>query len=104
MKSLFNSQGQHIANVVNGRLYKPTGQNIGVYRDGQRFFVDLKGYYMGEIVRGNRLMHRNHHPQERVCFGSQGLAGSVGNYGNPGNQGSIGSVGGYKDVDSGKLS
>ena len=29
MKYLFNSQGQHIANVIGDQLYAPTGANIG---------------------------------------------------------------------------
>ncbi len=29
MKYLFDIQGRHIANLVNGQLHAPTGENIG---------------------------------------------------------------------------
>ena len=31
MEFLFNSKGKHIANLVNGQLHAPSGQNIGHY-------------------------------------------------------------------------
>jgi len=103
MKYLFDSSGKHIANEVNGQLHVPTGQNIGHYLKDYNFFIDMNGYYLGEIVLTNRLMHNLNNAHQNTCFGNYGNYGNVGNYGNPGNYGSIGGVVGYKDVDKNKL-
>ncbi|WP_121663474.1 hypothetical protein [Metabacillus litoralis] len=98
MKFLFNSKGQHIANLVNNHLHSPSGQNIGHYRETEKIFIDMRGKYLGEIINDNRLMYNNNSSYKNVNFGSYGNYGNVGNYGNPGNYGSIGSISGYKDV------
>ena len=48
MKRLFNSRGEHTANESGGRLYAPSGPNIGRYIDGAEIFVDLSGRYLGD--------------------------------------------------------
>jgi hypothetical protein len=103
MKFLFDSHGHHIANEVNGQLHAPTGHNIGHYLPNQGFFIDMNGYYLGEIVAQNRLLYRLNNGFQNVCYGNYGNYGNVGNYGNPGNYGSIGTIAGYKDIDIGKL-
>lgn len=103
MNFLFNSSGKHIANEVNGQLHSPSGKNIGHFLSSHNFFIDMKGYYLGEIVLENRFMHQKNNGYESTNFGNYGNYGNVGNYGNPGNYGSIGSVPGYKDVDPEKL-
>jgi hypothetical protein len=50
MKYLFNSKGQHIANLVGDQLHDPSGKNIGHYLSDQGFFIDISGRYMGELV------------------------------------------------------
>ncbi|MBB4398487.1 hypothetical protein [Bradyrhizobium sp. ERR14] len=62
MQYLFNSRGQHIANLVNGQLHAPTGQNIGHYLEGQAIFIDMRGRYLGEIIFENRLLSRRNSP------------------------------------------
>ena len=103
MKYLFDSKGRHIANEVNGQLHSPRGKNIGHYLSSVGFFIDMRGYYLGEILFENRLLHRLNNGYGNTCFGSYGNYGNIGNYGNPGNYGSIGYVSGYKDVDMEKL-
>ena len=93
MERLYNSRGEHIANVVGDRL-SPSGQNIG--RNVGSYFVDISGSYLGEVVQGNRLMGKT--GRGLVNHGNAGNSGNVGNYGNPGNVGSVG-IGGYEDVD-----
>jgi hypothetical protein len=99
MKFLFNSDGQHIANEVNGQLHAPSGQNIGHFLPQQEVFIDMRGRYLGEIVQGDRLLRKCHSPYQSTNFGNYGNYGNVGNYGNPGNHGSIGIPGGYENVD-----
>lgn len=53
------------------------------------FFIDMNGYYLGEIVLENRLMYRLNNGYQNTSFGNYGNYGNVGNYGNPGNHGSI---------------
>jgi hypothetical protein len=103
MKFLFDSRGSHIANEVNWQLHAPTGQNIGHYLATQKFYIDMDGYYLGEIVFENRLLYRLNNPYKSVCFGRFGNYGNVGNYGNPGNYGSIGTIAGFSDLDKAKL-
>jgi hypothetical protein len=98
MEYLFNSRGRHIANLVNGQLHAPTGQNIGHYSEDQGVFIDMSGHYLGEIVHGNRLMYNRTSSHRAINYGRYGNYGNAGNYGNPGNCGSIGIVGGYEDV------
>ena len=103
MKFLFDSKGKHIANEVNGQLHAPTGQNIGHFLPNYGFFIDMRGYYLGEIILENRLMKKRNNGYGSTCFGSYGNYGNIGNYGNPGNYGSIGNVSGYEDLDKDKL-
>lgn len=101
MEYLFNSRGQHIANLVSGQLHARTGQNIGHYLKNEKIFIDMHGRYLGEIVHKNRLMCRKNSPYKSVNYGNYGNYGNVGNYGNPGNYGSIGSVAGFEDIPKG---
>ncbi len=103
MKFLFNSKGQHIANEVNGQLHAPSGKNIGHFLESHGFFIDMNGFYLGEIKLENRLLHKVGNGYEGVSFGVYGNYGNIGNYGNPGNYGFIGTIGGYRDVDKEKL-
>jgi len=104
LQYLFDSQGQHIANFVNGQLHAPTGQNIGHFLEAQSIFIDMHGGYLGEIVHENRLLRRRNSSHQSVNYGNYGNYGNVGNCGNPGNYGSIGLPGGFEDVDEGQIS
>ena len=100
MNYLFNSGGQHVANLVNGQLHAPTGQNVGHYLIDKKIFISMSGRYMGEIVNDNRLLYRVNSPYKSINFGSYGNYGNVGNYGNPGNHGNIGTLGGFREIDA----
>ncbi len=100
MKYLFNTKGQHIANFVNGRLYAPTGQNIGHFLEREAIFIDMDGSYLGEIVLENRLLQSTSSANKSANYGSRGNFGDAGNYGNPGNYGSIGIIGGFDEVSA----
>ena len=103
MKFLFDSNGKHIANEVNQQLHATTGQNIGHYLSNYNFFIDMQGYYLGEIVFENRLIRNKNNGYRNTCFGNYGNCGNPGNFGNPGNIGSIGIISGYEDIDNNKL-
>ncbi len=103
MQFLFNSQGRHIANFVNGQLHAPSGANIGHYMASEAIFIDMHGRYLGEIVAENRLLRRSNAPYQSVNFGNYGNFGNVGNFGNPGNMGSIGRLPGFEDIPEDKL-
>jgi hypothetical protein len=95
MEFLFNSRGQHIANLVNGQLHSPKGRNIGHYISSYKIFIDMRGHYLGEIVQQNRLVYYRNSPHRNTNYGVYGNHGNVGNYGNPGNHGSISMFAGY---------
>lgn len=103
MQFLFDSHGKHIANEVNGQLHSTSGKNIGHFLPDYNFFIDMRGYYLGEILHKNRLMKNMNNGYQNTSFGSYGNYGNVGNYGNPGNYGSIGIVAGYMDIEKDKL-
>lgn len=103
MQYLFNSQGEHIANFVNGRLHSPSGSNIGHYLAKERIFVDLQGRYLGEIVRSDRLLYHVSSPYRQKTFSELGTHSSAGNFGNPGTKSNIGSITGYEDVPESRL-
>jgi hypothetical protein len=100
MTYLFDSRGQHIANLVRNQLHAPTGENVGHYLESQKIFIDMHGRYLGEIVSKDRLMYNQHSPYRSTNYGSHGNYGNVGNYGNPGNRGAIGTMSGFADVDA----
>ncbi len=100
MKYLFNSRGEHIANLIGDQLHAPSGRNIGHRIEAQGIFIDMQGRYLGEIVQNNRLMYNHSSGYQSTNFGSYGDYGNAGNYGNPGNVGDIGSIAGYRDVET----
>lgn len=99
MEYLFNSNGKHIANFVNGQLHSTRGENIGHYLEQYEIFIDMNGRYLGEIVYKDRLMYNQSSQHEYLNYGNYGDYGNVGDYGDPGNYGSIGIVPGYIDID-----
>jgi hypothetical protein len=81
MEYLFNSRGQHIANLVNNQLHAPTGKNIGHFLEKQNIFIDMQGHYLGEIIYDDRLVYNRSSPHKNTNFGVYGNYGNVGNYG-----------------------
>ena len=53
---LYNSDGQHIANLDSSQLYSVSGRHVGAYIDDAGIFIDLHGRYLGEIVQNDRLL------------------------------------------------
>jgi hypothetical protein len=103
MQYLFNSEGEHIANFVNGYLHAPSGQHIGNYLDKEKIFVDRDGRYLGEIVQTDRLMYRISSSYRSKNFGDQGTRSNVGSYGNPGSRTNIGRITGFDDIPPSRL-
>ncbi|TCM68068.1 hypothetical protein EC844_10650 [Acinetobacter calcoaceticus] len=104
MQFLFNSKGQHVANLVNHQLHSPDGHNIGHLSVQEGVFIDLNGRYLGEIVLNNRLLYNSISPFKTSSFAVKGNYGNAGSFGNPGSFGSIGMLGGYQDIEAGWLS
>lgn len=103
MKFLFDSLGNHIANMVGDQLHSPRGVNIGHYLSNYEIFIDMRGRYLGELPLEDRLMQRVNSPYKLTNFGSFGNFGNVGNFGNPGRYGRIGMIGGFVDIPKEKL-
>lgn len=99
MKFLFDSQGHHIANEVNGQLYAPNGPNIGHKLAEDSVFIDMKGKYLGEIVQTDRLLYNSQSPYRTMNYGCMGNFGSIGSFGSPGAIGAISLPSGFSDVD-----
>ena len=56
MIDLHDSHGRHIANFVSGQLHDVQGRNIGHYLENEGIFINMQGYYLGEIVDKRRLL------------------------------------------------
>jgi hypothetical protein len=103
MRRFFNMRGEHIANESGGRLYAPSGSNIGRFIDGANIYVDISGRYLGEVLHDNRLVSNRTSGYRSTNYSNAGSTGSIGSAGNPGNIGSIGSIGGFEDIDPARL-
>ena len=57
MIDLHDSHGRHIANFVSGQLHDVQGRNIGHYLENEGIFINMQGYYLGEIVDKRRLLY-----------------------------------------------
>ena len=99
MKYLFDSKGNHIANIVNDQLHAPTGENIGHYLKDYGIFIDMEGQYLGEIIYSIRLVYNTSSPYCNTNFCIYGDHGNVGNYGNAGNCGVISLPTNHKDIE-----
>lgn len=98
MKFLFDSGGRHVANLVNGQLHSPSGENIGHFLESEKIFIDMSGAYLGEIIHENRIMYNLGSPHCPVNYGNRGNFPNAGNFGHADNCGSIGKVGGFEDI------
>lgn len=98
MNFLFDSQGRHLANAVDGQLHAPTGENIGHFVEADGIYVDMLGQYLGEVVLENRLLSKKTSPLRFTNYGELGDFGNAGNFGDPGEAGTIGIPSEYEDV------
>ena len=103
MARLFDSRGNHIANVADGRLYATNGTNIGRVIEPFGIYVDISGGYLGEVLAGNRLVSNRASGYRTTNFGNTESTESIADAGSPGNYGSIGLPGGYQDIDPSRL-
>ena len=100
---LFNSRGRCIAQLVGDRLYSPSGRHVGRYLQSKTIFIDLQGCYLGEIVRGNRLMVRLCSPYRDADFGRQEDHGHIEPLGQPEHLGYVQAPSIYEDVPQERL-
>ncbi len=98
MHYLFNSRGRYIALWVGNQLYTPSGKHIGHYLRSKAIFVDHSGHYLGEVVRGNRLMLKRSSPFRGVDFGRQQKLKQIGQQGQPDHLGYVEVPHIYEDV------
>ena len=98
MKYLFNLHGVHIANEVNDQLYTDKGVHVGHFLMDYEIFIDLKGYYLGEIVFENRLLFKSDSIYKKFCFGNHGKFKSIEFLGMPGCLGIVVQYLCYKNV------
>ena len=59
MIDLHDSHGRHIANFVSGQLHDVQGRNIGHYLENEGIFINMQGYYLGEIVVVDLINYQN---------------------------------------------
>lgn len=103
MKYLYDSDGNHIANEIDGQLHSTTGENIGHFHALSGHYVNMKGYYLGEIILDHRLICKIDNENGSTSYGEYGDYGNVGDSSNQVPIDSIGLLGGYKDIDKVKL-
>ncbi|MFQ3871525.1 hypothetical protein ABLV94_13150 [Staphylococcus sp. Mo2-7] len=103
MKYLFDSKGNHIANVINDNLFSVKGINIGHCVTDLNIFIDIYGKYIGEIIYEDRLMYNKSSPFKNKKFGIYGETSNGGIYGIPRGRHSIGNITGYTDTNLERL-
>ncbi len=79
MIHLYNSEGYHIATEFQGHLYSVDGENIGHFASDQNLFIDLKGFYLGEIISTNRLVYNTKNKYIGLDFGEIGEQWGINN-------------------------
>ncbi|MFU0505714.1 hypothetical protein [Pseudaminobacter sp. NGMCC 1.201702] len=102
-KHLFSSGGKHIASLVEGYLYSPSGRNIGRYLEKEQIFVDRGGKYLGELFGEHRLLRRLASPYEGIVFDGYDAPGGVADPEAPGYFGNIGKITGFDDIPQEEL-
>lgn len=103
MARLFDSRGNHIANVEAGRLYTTAGSNIGRVIEPFGIYVDISGSYLGELLAGNRLVSNRASGYRTTNFGNVESTENIATAGSPGNYGSFDLPGGYQDIEPSRL-
>jgi hypothetical protein len=103
MRFLMDSRGDHIASVIDRRLYSAAGDNIGHYLPELAIFIDQSGRYLGEIVSDDRLMYGVASGHKSVGFAVAGDYGSIGRCGGPVRRSDIGRVDGFADIAADRL-
>lgn len=99
MEFLFDYSGQHIACNLNDRLYSVNGRLIGRYLHPQKIFVDVEGYYLGQIPFANRLLYSNVFNYDGIFFGTVENVGDIDNIGDIGRIDGFERMNEYSDID-----
>lgn len=73
---LFDSDGKHVAVVSSGGLFTADGKNLGRWDESLEAFIDRKGWYLGQIVDGNRLARDTNWQFKHMNFGDKGNEGN----------------------------
>ncbi len=78
---LFNSHGEHIAVACDKALFSPQGENIGRLLEDYDVYLDRNGWYLGQIVDGNRLARDEAWIHRHLNFGDRGNEGDRAGWG-----------------------
>ncbi|MBX9688499.1 MAG: hypothetical protein K2X27_17450 [Candidatus Obscuribacterales bacterium] len=78
---LYNSKGEHVAVAYKAGLYSPQGENIGRLLEDFDVYLDRSGWYLGQIVDGNRLARDLTWKHRDLNFGDRGNEGNCSGWG-----------------------
>ncbi len=96
---LYDSDGKHIAVAYKGALYLPDGKNLARWDDGLEAFLDRKGWYLGQIVQGNRLARDVTWQFRHMNFGDRGNEGNRSGFSNRADESRVLLDSGWEDVE-----
>lgn len=96
---LFNYNGDHVATFAHGQLYSLDGNNIGHYIESINAFVDLEGFYLGEVPFLNRLLFGEYNTTVGIGYGNREAYCNIGQVRNLVNGGPIEKIEGYRDIN-----
>lgn len=96
---LYDSDGKHIAVAYKGALYLPDGKNLARWDDGLEAFLDRKGWYLGQIVQGNRLARDLTWQFRHMNFGDRGNEGNRSGFSNRADESRTLLESGWEDVE-----
>lgn len=78
---LFNSHGEHVAVAYNKALFSPQGENIGRLLEDYDVYLDRNGWYLGQVLEGNRLGRDVAWIHRHLNFGDRGNEGDRAGWG-----------------------
>lgn len=78
---LYNSKGEHIAVAYKNGLYTPSGVNLGRLLEDFDVYIDRDGWYLGQIIEGDRLGRDPTWQHRDLNFGNKGNEGDSAGWG-----------------------
>ena len=103
MDFLFYYKGIHIATKINEWMFSAKGKIIGRYIASSDIFVDLDGYYIGQVPFAYRLLTSEVYSFDGISFGAIEYSENIGNIGDIGEIGMLEKIEGFSDVVKSRL-
>jgi hypothetical protein len=103
MRCLFDSNGRHIANLVEDQLFTAAGIHAGHWLEHREIFIDVDGRYLGELFHEDRLLYDERSRDRDAVYGDHGDGRDAAGTGSLEGRSRILMPSGCADIVSGRL-